>query len=154
MISKSCEYGIKAVICISVNTLINKRISLARVAENIKSPMAFTSKILQQLVRAEIVQSSKGSNGGFVINQQKIEKLTMWDVVNAIDGNELEHKCILGLGSCSEENPCPVHSDYSVLRKSILHFMNSTFIIDLSKTVSDGESVLKSPLLMSNLKLI
>ena len=77
MISKSCEYGIKAVICISVNTLINKRISLERVAENIKSPRAFTSKILQQLVRAEIVQSSKGSNGGFEINRQKIRERGM-----------------------------------------------------------------------------
>ena len=46
MFSKTCEYGIKAVLYIASQSLENKRVKIGDIVQNIDSPEAFTSKIL------------------------------------------------------------------------------------------------------------
>lgn len=41
------------------------------IAEQINSPVAFTAKILQKLVKSNIVCSVKGKHGGFEIEKNK-----------------------------------------------------------------------------------
>ena len=59
MFSKACEYGIKAAIFIAINSYEGRRVSPKEIAEEINSPQAFTAKILQDLVRNNIVFSIK-----------------------------------------------------------------------------------------------
>ena len=59
MFSKSCEYGLRAIIYIAQQTNQNNKVSLMTISEEINSPQAFTAKILQQLTRNNIVKSIK-----------------------------------------------------------------------------------------------
>ena len=59
MFSKACEYAIKAVIIISLNSGKNKLTGVKEISEEIESPEAFTAKILQNLVKQEIISSKK-----------------------------------------------------------------------------------------------
>ncbi len=68
MFSKSCEYGIKALIYIANYSIKDKRANISFPAEAIDSPTAFTAKILQRLVKGDIVNSRKGPHGGFCYN--------------------------------------------------------------------------------------
>jgi Rrf2 family transcriptional regulator, iron-sulfur cluster assembly transcription factor len=144
VLSKACEYGVKAVVCIAINTEKGQKVSLKHVANNIESPEAYTSKILQKLVKANLIQSIKGAAGGFVIDNEIIKTITLWDIVNVIDGIDITEKCMLGMKSCSNLNPCPIHDSYKPIRANILRLMKETFIRDLSKKVQNGESVLKN----------
>ena len=65
MFSKACEYAIKASIYIAISSLEGKRVTPKQISEEIDSPTAFTAKILQALVRNNIVNSVKGAYGGF-----------------------------------------------------------------------------------------
>ena len=93
MFSKACEYGIKASIFIAINSLEGKRVSPKEISEEIDSPTAFTAKILQDLVRYNIIDSVKGAYGGFEIDKNKISKIKLSQIVNAIDGNKIYSGC-------------------------------------------------------------
>ena len=60
MFSKACEYGIKASIFIALCSYKGVRVSLKSIAKEINSPEAFTAKILQDLVRHDVINSVKG----------------------------------------------------------------------------------------------
>lgn len=51
MFSKACEYGIRASILIASESVNGNRLGLITIAKKIDSPEAFTSKILQKLVK-------------------------------------------------------------------------------------------------------
>jgi|SRR5690606_14832951 len=88
MFSKACEYGIRACVIVAQYSIEEKRISLKDIAKAINSPEAFTSKILQKMVKSELMQSIQGAYGGFEISDSVLEKLNLEDIVKAIDGDE------------------------------------------------------------------
>ena len=51
MFSKTCEYGLRAVIFIAQQTKSEKKVGITTISEAIASPQAFTAKILQQLTK-------------------------------------------------------------------------------------------------------
>lgn len=143
MFSKACEYAIKAVIIISLNSGKNKLTGVKEISEEIESPEAFTAKILQNLVKQEIISSKKGPNGGFFLNEKQIEKITLSDIVKAIDGDSLFVRCGLGLKQCSENNPCPLHHEFKKIREQIKSLLESTPINTLSIKLIEGLGTLK-----------
>jgi len=64
MFSKACKYAINAMIYISTLPKGNDRVGLKEISQAINSPEAFTAKILQLLVRENLLSSIKGPNGG------------------------------------------------------------------------------------------
>jgi len=143
MFSKACEYGIKATLHIAEQSLQEKRIVLPQIAKAIDSPVAFTAKILQQLAKNKIVQSSKGPNGGFSISAEAMETFKLKDIVLAIDGESIFTKCGLGLKKCDENSPCPIHHKFKSIRAEIIDMLETTSLKELSKQLESGTTVLK-----------
>ena len=144
MFSKACEYGIKATIYITEQSLSQNKVSLKDVAKAIESPEAFTSKILQLLVRNNIINSEKGPTGGFSIDQQKIEKTKLSNIVPVIDGDSVFNSCGLGLKKCNENKPCPIHHQYKSICKNIRHMLEKTSLKSLALKLEDGLIFLKN----------
>ena len=117
MFSKSCEYAIRATIFIATQSQSNANIGIKEIAKEIDSPIAFTAKILQVLVKNNILKSTKGVGGGFMILKNDLKNLKLSDIVIAIDGNSVFLKCGLGLSNCSEDHPCPVHEKFKFVKK-------------------------------------
>ncbi|MBU3660872.1 MAG: Rrf2 family transcriptional regulator [Flavobacteriales bacterium] len=144
MFSKACEYGIRATIYITEQSLFSKKVSLKDVANAIESPEAYTSKILQQLVKNNIIQSEKGPHGGFTIPEKEIKSLTISQIVVAIDGDQIFNGCGLGLKQCNERKPCPVHNQFKLIRGNLKMMLESTTIHSLALQLHQGFSFLKS----------
>ena len=137
MFSKACEYALKTMIYLAADPQKEKRVGLREIAGAIDSPEAFTAKILQQLVRAGLLRSVRGPNGGFQLRQNAA--ITLAEVVSAIDGDSLLKSCVLGLERCSERHPCPVHDKFKAVRDHLAGVLGSTHIDDLAS----GNSYLK-----------
>lgn len=142
MFSKSCEYGIKAVIYLTKQSAEGRRIKVAEIAENAGSPMAFTSKLLGILTKHKIVESQTGPAGGFYVNLEKSKSIQLSQIVLAIDGNSVYEGCGLGLKQCDAQNPCPLHEDFVKIRVELKRMLNSTSMYDLAMKLKNGESVL------------
>jgi Rrf2 family protein len=143
MFSKSCKYGIRAVIYLLLLSEKNQRASIKEISKAIESPEAFTGKILQQLVKSNIIHSVKGNTGGFEINRLNFESKKLIEVVYAIDGGDAFKECVIGLKKCSEEQPCPLHHNYKSIKKEMLQMLHSTSIPELISGIQKGEQFLK-----------
>lgn len=143
MFSKSCEYGIRAVIYIVSASKNGERVGISEICQNIDAPEHFTAKILQILTRNRIVSSQKGVHGGFYLDDYQ-KGLALIEVVTAIDGKTLFTGCGLGLKQCSETNPCPIHSKFKSIRNDIKKMLEHTTIEELGNSIKKGKSVLKT----------
>lgn len=143
MFSKACEYGIRATIYVAVQSLQDNRTSLKDISKEIDSPVAFTSKILQQLVRRNILRSVMGPTGGFEISKEKIDDIKLSQVVDAIDGDSIYRGCGLGLKECNASHPCPVHDKFAAVRDELKHMLETTSLFELAAGYETGMTVLR-----------
>ena len=143
MFSKACEYGIKASVFIVEQSLNKKKVSLKDIAKAIDSPEAYTSKILQQLSRNDIIHSEKGPTGGFLIDQSQMENVKLSTIVTAIDGDSIYEECGLGFHECNESKPCLIHNQYISIRRDLKTMLENTSLMDLSEDIEKGLSFLK-----------
>lgn len=117
ILSKSCEYAIRAVVYLGHKSNAGGRAGIPEVAEAIDSPMHFTGKILQELARKKVISSVKGPNGGFFLEDSSAVFLV--DIVKAVDGMGVFTQCVMGLKSCSDVKPCPLHEQIKPVRQQL-----------------------------------
>ncbi|WP_299440404.1 Rrf2 family transcriptional regulator [uncultured Aquimarina sp.] len=142
MFSKACEYGIKASIYIAQQSLQNKLTNLKTIANEIDSPEAFTAKILQKLVKNKILDSVKGAKGGFLIEEIRIDQISLGDIVCAIDGDSIYTGCGLGLKECNAHKPCPIHNKIVLVRKELEKMLSGTNLYELANGLEVGATYL------------
>ncbi|PID68402.1 MAG: hypothetical protein CR968_01670 [Flavobacteriia bacterium] len=87
MFSKAGEYAMRAVVYIAQQSENNQKVGVKDIAVAIKSPEAFTGKVMQQLAKKEIVTSVKGPYGGFLIKPEVLKIINMGDVIKVFDGD-------------------------------------------------------------------
>lgn len=142
MVSKTCEYAIRALLYIAQQSKKNRKTGVKQIALAIDSPEPFIAKILQELRQKGLVLSGKGPTGGFYLEANNMKK-SIADVIYAIDGDKLFTGCGLGLSSCQAKKPCPIHDNYVTVRKQIKEMMQNAIIGDYHTSLDLGEQFLK-----------
>jgi Rrf2 family transcriptional regulator, iron-sulfur cluster assembly transcription factor len=136
--SRACEYGIRATMYISLKSLDGERASLKDISAEIGSPEAYTAKILQMLVRNNIITSTKGATGGFEIDSRSIKQIKLADIALAIDGGFNDKICVLGLKECSQKHPCPVHDEYKHIKSALKSMLHNKTLFEMTKGLQEG----------------
>ncbi len=143
MFSKACEYAIRATVHIARQSLNDERASLVDISQAIDSPVAFTAKILQQLVKSDIITSSRGKSGGFYISILEMKEKMIAEIVEVMDGDAVYTECGLGLKSCSSEQPCPAHKRFVIIRNELKDVLETTSIYSMAAGLKEGLTFLK-----------
>jgi Rrf2 family protein len=141
MLSKTCGYAIRALVYLALKQSENRKVGIQELAQALGVPQHFLGKIMQGLVRRDIVNSTKGPNGGFFANDHTAITPLM-DVVDAIDGPGLFRRCFLGLPECSGANPCPLHNHVVDYRNSLSETLKTLTVRDMMVEVEEGLSML------------
>jgi len=142
MFSKACEYAIRALIFIAQKTEHGGKVGIKEISKGIASPEHFIAKILQDLGRKGLVESAKGPHGGFFLGENA-RRHTLADIVNAVDGDLLFTGCGLGLKSCSEKKPCPLHDEFKAIRKQMHDMLRSDSVGEFNEELALGIKHLK-----------
>ena len=142
MLSKTCEYAVRAVIYIAQQTKDGNRVGIKDVAKGIDSPEYFIAKILQEMVRKNLLQSTKGPNGGFHLDEKDM-KNSLAVIVRHFDGDKIFSGCALGLKRCSEKNPCTLHQQFKEIRNTLKNLLETTTINQLVEKLDSQEVFLK-----------
>ncbi|NOQ72843.1 MAG: Rrf2 family transcriptional regulator [Crocinitomix sp.] len=124
--SKSCEYALRASMYLA-KLEDNQKVGIQIIAKDLDLPPDYLSKVLQILVKKEIISSSKGRNGGFFLTKSEINK-PLIRIVHAIDGEDVFRKCGLGIRDCSNKKPCPLHNDIKAYRDNLKLALSSNSI--------------------------
>ena len=140
MFSKSCEYALRSIMYIALNTKNNHAVGLKKISSAQDIPLHFLSKILQQLVKHKVLSSVKGPSGGFLLNTTP-DKLRLIEIVEIIDGLDILDRCGIGLKKCSDKTPCPIHFDYKVVKEKIRQLLSEKSLSQLCHDVEAGKSI-------------
>ena len=137
--SRQCEYALQAVLYISA--LPDKRFTnINEISERLDIPMPFLGKTLQLLVQSRILTSQKGPKGGFKLAKNP-EEIALFHIVDAIDGTDFLTSCVLGFPECSSKSPCPIHSEWGMLRDGVYQMLANRTIADISKEITGSKQL-------------
>ena len=137
MLSLTCKTAIKAVIYLASKFESGEKSCIKEIAEFIDASEHSVGKMLQTLVKDEVINSAKGPTGGFYITaKQKNQPIIK--IIDSIDGKEVFDQCGLGLSKCSSTRPCPIHNDYKIVRDQFKSLCQQKKLSDLCETVNDG----------------
>ncbi len=143
MLSKACEYAIRATLLIASYGLKGERVSIKDIAEATDSPMAFTAKVLQQLSKGGIVHSVQGKQGGFEMSREQMERTKLSHIVKLIDGDHIFTGCGLGLPQCDARKPCPLHNRFAEIRNDLYRMLENSTVLDMAMGLQNGVTFLK-----------
>lgn len=139
MFSKSCQYAIQAILYIGLKGGDTTPVSIKSICSDQYIPQHFLAKILQSLVKQSILISSKGPSGGFMLNRP-ISKFKLLEVVELIDGTNVFDQCGIGLKTCSDATPCPVHTTFKEVKNQIRAILSNKSLKQLCKEIEKGET--------------
>ena len=93
-------------------------------------PGPYLAKILQGLVQADLLESVRGPKGGFRLTRPA-HRITVGEVVAALEGPDSLEGCIMGFPSCGGDHPCPLHEAWGAVKAQVATSMTQATIRDL-----------------------
>lgn len=135
LLSRACTYGVRAALFLA--TRIDTRPVLVKdIAQRLGIPFHFLGKIIQEMVKAGILVSYKGRNGGVAL-ARPTDQIKLREVVEAIDGPDLLKGCVLGLPACSGDHPCPLHAQWSGIRGEIEAMLSEKGVAEMMEGLAE-----------------
>ncbi|MFH1129937.1 MAG: Rrf2 family transcriptional regulator [Pseudomonadota bacterium] len=102
-----------------------KKISTKKLAETLHASEAHLSKVLQRLAKPGFVRSIRGPGGGFVLGKSP-ERITLLDVLEAIEGPMTNKNCLLANSICTGKGQCILGSLLDDLNNQVKTYFSST----------------------------
>jgi len=127
MISQTVEYALRAIVTIAQND--GRPCTAQQISAVTRVPGPYLSKVMQGLVRANLVSSKRGLHGGFALTKDASD-LTVWEVVDAVEPIQRIRECPLGIGS-HEGALCPLHRRLDNAMKLVEESFRSTTVAEL-----------------------
>lgn len=138
ILSKSCQYGVRALLYIAMESDKSKKTELVKIAETLDIPKPYLAKIMQQLVKRGLARSTKGPNGGFYMTPKEKSK-NLLHIVEAIDGLEYFTQCGLGMEECDSKYPCPIHVEVVKIREKMMKTFGKYSVEKIGQKIKKGE---------------
>ncbi len=137
MLSLTAKTAIKAVVYLASKHPLDEKTGIREIATFIAASEHTVGKLLQTLVKHEVINSMKGPTGGFYITKEQLRKPVI-QIAEAIDGTEAFKECGLGFSKCSADHPCPIHHEYKKGRDLMEKLFREKKVSDLCQPVNKG----------------
>ena len=113
-LTRQADYAMRAVLYLATTPLANIR----EIAKAQFVPQEYLAKILQRLAKAGIVTTHRGVGGGISLARAP-EKITLMDVIEAIEGPVALNRCFVRPGECPRESYCAMHDELEQIGNSL-----------------------------------
>lgn len=128
MLSGTAQYALRAVLYLAERG--DGPVGVGHLARTLGVPKNYLSKILHRLVRARILRSARGRNGGFELAVAPA-RLRLLRVVALFDDLTARRRCLLGRRECGDRIACPVHWRWKRIAEQLAEFFRATTVADL-----------------------
>jgi Rrf2 family cysteine metabolism transcriptional repressor len=143
MFSTKAEYGVRVMVALAQRAAQSPAgeepvVPLAEIAERDGLPLAYLEHLVARLRKAGLIDSRRGSRGGYML-ARAAEEITMAEVVEALEGSIAPIECISqnadGSVVCSRESDpnhvCPTKLLWTRVRFAIVSTLMETTLADL-----------------------
>lgn len=132
MFSRSAGYAVQALTYLAEQPP-GKLAGAREIAIATRTPMPFLWKILRNLSRKKLVRSFKGVRGGYEL-ARSAERISVEQILRAVENNGHLTPCIFGLGACDEQHPCALHDSWVGLRSNVDALLRRTTLATLAES--------------------
>lgn len=139
-LSRTTRYALRALVHLAKNG--GDRIPAGELSRELDLPENYLSKTLHALAREGLLDANRGPGGGYRLASPP-EEITLYDVLEPFETLDAERECVLGRPECSEENPCPAHSQWKEVAQEVAAFFRETTLAD---AVGDRPTIPRDPL--------
>lgn len=130
-ITKQADYALRAMLFLA-RLPGNQRAATSQIASEQAIPPSFLAKIISQLSIAGLIHTSRGARGGVSLAVSP-EKISLLDVVEAIDGPIALNECTINPSVCPNGPDCPIHAVWCKAQLELVDKLKSTTFSKLLK---------------------
>jgi len=128
-LTRKGEYAIRGIVYLAAQS--EDRVCLLNdIAAAVEVPATFLAKIFQQFSKIGLVKSYRGTGGGFVLGRPS-DKITLLEVVEAVEGPIIPNWCVISPGECSREVVCNVHPVWKRVQSQVCDVLTGVTLKDL-----------------------
>ncbi len=99
-------------------------------------PEPTLTKVLKQLAKAGIVSSKRGAGGGYFIKKDKMAEISVWQIIEAIDGPIALTACvdIDTIDDCCIGGTCPLQGRWQKVNEAICNTLSNITLTDMQSS--------------------
>jgi Rrf2 family protein len=128
LVTRETDYAVRTVLYLARNK--DRLISVTEIADAMQIPKSFLAKLLQRLVKSNLLKSSRGVNGGFQL-ARKPSEVTLLMIMEAMQGPAGINICAIDSMRCSLSSSCSIHPVWVDIRKEVEKRLNKVTIAKL-----------------------
>jgi Rrf2 family protein len=128
MLSQTAEYALRAVLYVAQHG--DRLVQVGEMAEVLRIPRNYLSKIVHALARAHVLESTRGKAGGFRLAVAP-DRLYVVDVVAPFDRLGEARQCLLGRPQCNDRTACAAHTRWKDAAERVAAFFRETTVAEL-----------------------
>ena len=136
-LTRRADYAIRTSICLARQGS-DRLVSAPEIARRMDVPPRFLPQIMQDLVRAGLVQASPGRGGGYWLTRAPGD-VSLLEVIEAVEGDIRRRTCVLRAGACADGRKCGVHDLFASAQDALLERLGGASILDASREIA-GET--------------
>jgi len=137
-LTKKADYGLMAMKHLAEQA-DQGACSAKDVAEAYGIPPEVMAKILQRLVKAGLLHSQHGMNGGYTLARHAGE-ISAFEVIRAIDGPLFITSCVTVRGECDQTDRCTIREPLRRVNQSIEDVLKRITISEMKEREEVGEN--------------
>jgi Rrf2 family protein len=128
-LGRRADYAIRATLALARHH--DARLKSRQIAEEMAIPAGYLAQIMALLVRAGIVASVAGPNGGYSLARPPVT-VNLLEVVEAVDGASRSSECVLRGGPCRWDDVCAVHVPWARAQQALLAQLATTSFAEIA----------------------
>jgi Rrf2 family transcriptional regulator, iron-sulfur cluster assembly transcription factor len=130
-LTRKGEYAIRGIIYLAQQPAGS--ISLvSEIAEAVQVPQTFLAKIFQNFAKLGLINSFRGTGGGFTLGRPPAN-ITLREIVEAVEGPIVPNRCLIGSGSCERQSGCSVHPVWKNVQLNVVAILEGVSLADLAR---------------------
>jgi len=137
-LTKKADYGLMAMKHLAERAH-QGACSAKDVAEAYGIPPEALAKILQRLVKAGLLHSQHGMNGGYTLARDP-ETISAFEVIRVIDGPLFITSCVTVRGECGQTDRCTIREPLRRVNESIERVLQRIKISQMKEEAHPGEN--------------
>jgi Rrf2 family protein len=142
-LSKKAEYALMALKDLASRP-VSEAASAREIAERYRIPVELMAKVLQRLVRQNLLASHHGTRGGYHLARSP-DRISVAHVIEAIDGPVMVTGCTTVDDECEQFATCNIRDPLWRIKDQIVQALNSYSLQALAADESPLVPILLSP---------
>lgn len=108
-------------------------------AERTHIPTATTAKLLKTLAKGGLLESLRGSRGGYRL-ARSAERITIADIIHALEGPIAVTACASHGGACNIETNCATRANWRLINHAIREALEAVSLAQMAQSPGMGRA--------------